>query len=72
MSVNTTEVSQLVTIAREVVRLIDASTITISQVPAGLTLVQLRALVNRFYNETPQNPSGHSGNHSTYNKPTNV
>lgn len=68
MSLNITEIATLATVAREAVRLIDASTITITQVPCGLTLAQLRTLVNRFYNEAKQTPSGGSANHLSYNK----
>lgn len=68
MSLDQRELSYFANVARFVVKLIDASTITIGQVPVGLTLAQLRTLVNRYYNETPAPSVGSGGSSSNKGK----
>ena len=53
MSINQREIQQLVSIARDAVRLIDATTIAITDLTGNLTRDQIAVLVNRAYKEFP-------------------
>lgn len=53
MSINAAEFAEFAGIARDAVRLIDATTIAITDLQTKRTRDQLAVLVNRFYNETP-------------------
>ena len=54
MSLNAREIEQLVAVTRDVVALIDATTIAITDITqTRLTRNQLATLINRYYNETP-------------------